>query len=149
MDIRSAIDHLGLITGKILADDILGMVFSKFLHREIEVRKSPKQTIVNYIQFLVKQRFSKGYILSVFIVIYGYFVYFCTTFVPHLYHICTTRGTRIKMTSAIADTITSFYKDLHRLTLIEPEDCFTKVFTNIQRRKWERQNTPNRNSTSP
>lgn len=30
MDIRSAIDHLGLITGKILADDILGTVFSKF-----------------------------------------------------------------------------------------------------------------------
>ena len=25
-----------------------------------------------------------GYILSVFIVIYGYFVYFCTTFVPHV-----------------------------------------------------------------
>ena len=37
----------------------------------------------------------------------------------------------IKMTSAIADNFTSFYKDLHILTLIEPEDCFTKVFTNI------------------
>lgn len=30
MDIRSAIDHLGLITGKILTDDILGNVFSRF-----------------------------------------------------------------------------------------------------------------------
>ena len=30
MDIRSAIDHLGLITGRIWADDILGTVFSKF-----------------------------------------------------------------------------------------------------------------------
>ena len=30
MDIRSAIDHLGLITGKIVADDILGAVFSRF-----------------------------------------------------------------------------------------------------------------------
>lgn len=30
MDIRSAIDHLGLITGKILTDDILGEVFSRF-----------------------------------------------------------------------------------------------------------------------
>ncbi|MBD5388272.1 hypothetical protein HDR65_02250 [bacterium] len=30
MDIRSAIDHLGLITGKILADDVLGNVFSRF-----------------------------------------------------------------------------------------------------------------------
>ena len=54
------------------------------MYRKIEVRKSPKQTIANHIQSLVKQRFSKGYILSVFIVIYGYFVYFCTTFVPHV-----------------------------------------------------------------
>ncbi|MDE6494176.1 MAG: tRNA uridine-5-carboxymethylaminomethyl(34) synthesis GTPase MnmE [Bacteroidales bacterium] len=30
MDIRSAIDHLGLITGKILTDDVLGNVFSRF-----------------------------------------------------------------------------------------------------------------------
>lgn len=30
MDIRSAIDHLGSITGKILADDVLGNVFEKF-----------------------------------------------------------------------------------------------------------------------
>ena len=30
MDIRSAIEHLGQITGKILADDILGNVFSRF-----------------------------------------------------------------------------------------------------------------------
>ena len=30
MDIRSAIEHLGRITGKILADDILGNVFSRF-----------------------------------------------------------------------------------------------------------------------
>lgn len=29
-DIRSAIDHLGMITGKIVADDILGSVFSRF-----------------------------------------------------------------------------------------------------------------------
>ena len=28
------------------------------------------------------------------------------------------------MTSAIADTFTSFYKDLQILTLIEPEDCW-------------------------
>lgn len=30
MDIRQAIDHLGLITGKIMVDDILGSVFSRF-----------------------------------------------------------------------------------------------------------------------
>ncbi|MCM1169849.1 MAG: tRNA uridine-5-carboxymethylaminomethyl(34) synthesis GTPase MnmE [Bacteroides sp.] len=30
MDIRSAIEHLGAITGKILADDVLGAVFSRF-----------------------------------------------------------------------------------------------------------------------
>lgn len=30
MDIRQAIDHLGLITGKIVVDDILGSVFSRF-----------------------------------------------------------------------------------------------------------------------
>ena len=37
-------------------------------------------------------------------------------FCRFLYHICTTSGTRPKIESAIADTFTSFYKDLRRLT---------------------------------
>lgn len=48
------------------------------------------------------------------------------------------------MTSAIADIFTSFYKDLHRLTLIDSEDSPMEVFNNKERKKWERQNTPNR-----
>ena len=65
-----------------------------------------------------------------------------------LYHICTTRGTRQKTVTAIADTFTSFYKDLHRLTLFSHEDSFTKVFKEIIRRKWERQHIPTPNNTS-
>lgn len=54
-----------------------------------------------------------------------------------------------KTATVIADTFTSFYKILRRLPLISPEGSSIKVFTNIICRKWERQNIPNRNSTSP